>query len=76
MFRQTALLYILILFTASVCNSSEVEELFPKGNDLLIKENFRQALVSFETALKLSEQQKDNSKTADALYKMTVARSI
>ncbi len=72
MFRKFALFCILILSTSTLCNSSEIEDPFAKANDLLTSENFQEAVENFQNIVKISEEQNDQQKTADALYKIGI----
>jgi CHAT domain-containing protein/Tfp pilus assembly protein PilF len=72
MLRIPALFLLSFFLAIPVCNPEETEQLFAKANDLLIKENFIEALHQFELVLKLSEAQNDEKTTGDALYKMGV----
>ena len=67
MLRHTTPIFIFFFLTASICNPSDLEELFSKANGLLIKEDFRAALENFELVLKQSEEKQDTKTTADAL---------
>ncbi len=76
MLSHSTLIFIFFLLTASICNPSEVEDLLGKANDLLLKENFPEALANFELVLKQSEEQQDAKTAADALYKIGICYNL